>query len=326
MKIGYKAILGVMAVFALANCKASGELNDDGDVIIKGSKRISNAIEYSHGGWFPGPNSKNFELIVKVKITEDGKALASAETPLCKATANVDLARYDELEKLILNAEYYEGQAQGADMGDEKLVVHTKAADLTYFLRQGDGSYNQPIIVAEEASVIRAKVQRIAEIVFDKADCDNSEEKIAQIYIRQNVNLKVEGSAELPFDLHVTKLLVKFSGNKVILNGTHQTVSNMQICTVNFQNRTVTNPQLSLAAQKVSVVHNGAVCDMMAQYYLPGVSNLSDRSYEISYTGATPSEIGYLSCATGSQLRDTAAFEKELAKYTAKSQSACVNR
>lgn len=315
MKRVTKVAMGVLASLMLVNCKLA---NEGFNVEVTPLDTDEGKIEYSHGGWYPAPNTPNFELILSMTL-EDGRVTVDAEEPGCRGSGEVSLDKYTAIEKALLNARKTRSSSHGIDMGDEKITVTKNGGTKTDYLRHGDSTYNQLVIEKTDADHIAKLIGNVASEVLNNCLTSIDQDLVGVRYVHNvwaNIGSEKYYSAnyEMPQAGEYSDLQVSFgSQDKVHISGVTQRGAGTAICRASI-NDTIFDAELKAAAKKIQIKSGFAVCDVMMGY--------KPTQFALEYLNK-PLEVGSLGCESGNRALNTEAFVKRLKQIVSNKKYYC---
>jgi len=321
MKSLLKIVLILSGAVGLTNCKLDTTTPVDPDPGPEPYLFHAQGIEYSNGGWYPGPSGVNFDLVMSILII-DGSAIANVQVPGCSTSGQIKASDFNLLVDTISKAPTKISDMHVVDAGDEQITIDDMSANRALYMRDGDHSYGHAVIVQAQADNIRQQLHAIADQVLAANACNvPMASNLKSLHITQNLQLKIPVGAGSG-DQAITDLNIDVNADSIVLNGTSKKLSGTKSCSASFSKKVINDARLVAAAQALHISATDAIC-MIAPVNPTYGTGYSPLAYTFTY--ADSSQVtGYFSCAYGNQVSDPLGFDTQLTQYI--NPTACVAR
>lgn len=289
-------ILGLaVSLVLLANCKikVSGDVvtvEDDDQIKKQYYVGDLDSISYSDGGWYGLPNTPNYRLKLDLIVENSGLIRGTVDAPDCKTVGSVDVEIFAKLERLVKNSRtYIHNGPFFVDGGDEKITLTEDAIDQTTFLKQGDSSQNQPVMVEQDAQAVRSLVNSIAEQIKARGAGCATPSDIANVSMEQSGTMifaaymgeTVPDMYNTPADSTIKRRMnVSFANGAAIVNIEESIQHNTGTagCARSVKNQKVDYNEFLLRAQLIEYSTQQVIC-LMAEAISGAISTKVTSTY-----------------------------------------------
>jgi predicted transcriptional regulator len=311
MKLLKICILSLGVLFSTANCKV--KFNGDGEFVVDEERVVdlsglSDSIEYSHGGWYPAPDTPNFDLYLVLTRSGD-KVQGLAHTPKCKVSGGVSLQNFQELNQLIKSAKTTISDQGMIDGGDEYVKLKKSDSEQKIFVSTGDSSYKKPVMLSEDANRVRVKVDSIADKILQNCN-GNSRDLPTMVWLKENVSDQavadqlVAQSMVRPYELTVQDIRIQFTTTGTNISGYKMISGYNQQCITKINTTISGDSDWRNAAQSIKFEKRGEICQRALGVF-PGDEWLYNLRYPKNlslYFANDKVEKGFFGCENSSQV------------------------